>query len=322
MKFTLFLILWISAAFAHEKETKTRADLLATASFTTQRHHPWPFALLSIGHNMQSYQDYNGSPYWHDGLDIRARQDQPIQAAVGGRVVNIENYVRGNPLYWEIAILDDEGFIWKYHHVERRSIPSEIQSALKSGKKIPEGAYLGNVVRWPITTYGELYHHLHLLVVAKDQMYINPFLMMLPLADTSSPIIHKIGISKNHEVLGGNSVKGPHGLYVQASDLVLHDKFLLPPHKISYRLDGGEERLVWEFTNLPGGGSDTKFIEDFYLNGTCGNYSCRKLLINLNFTPDNPRQLLSLPSGAHRVDVTLEDIVGNSVSGSFQWTVL
>ncbi len=271
---------------------------------------------------MQSYQDYTGFPYWHDGLDIRARQDQPIQASAGGKVVNIENYVRGNPLYWEIAILDDEGFVWKYHHVDRKSIPAEIHSALKSGKKIPEGTYLGNVVRWPITTYGELYHHLHLLVVAKDKKYINPFLLLAPLPDTKSPVIHKIGLSKNHRIVEGNSVTGPHSLYVEASDLVLHDKFLLPPHKISYRLNGAEERVVWEFVDLPSKTSDTKFIEDFYLEGTCGNYSCRKFLINLNFTPENPRQLLSLPPGDHRVDVTLEDLAGNSTSGSFQWTVI
>ncbi len=106
MKILLVFALLVSQAFAHEKERKTKADFLATASFTSQKNHPWPFPLLSIGHNMQSFQDYGGSPYWHDGLDIRSVIDQPMYASACGKVVNIANYQPGNPKYWEIAILD------------------------------------------------------------------------------------------------------------------------------------------------------------------------------------------------------------------------
>jgi hypothetical protein len=271
---------------------------------------------------MQSFQDYSGSPYWHDGLDIRSREAQPIYASAGGKVVNIENYVTGNPLYWEIAILDNEGFVWKYHHVDRATIPNEIHQAYKKGTSIKEGTLIGNVVRWPITTFGEVYHHLHLLVVAKDGKYINPFLMMMPLEDSSAPVIKKIGLARNHRPLEGNKISGPFALFVEASDLVLHDKFLLPPHKISYRLNGGEEILVWEFIHLPSGTNDTDFINDFYLDGTCGNYSCRKFYFNLNFTQANPRKTMTLPQGIHSVEVTVEDQAGNKTSGSYQWQVL
>lgn len=322
MKFLLMLMLCLAEVSAHEKMVKTKADSLATAQFTTQRFHPWPFPLLSIGHNMQSYQDYGGSPYWHDGLDIRSRVDQPMYASAGGKVVNVENYVFGNPLYWEIAILDDEGFVWKYHHVDRRSIPEEIIKAYRAGSSVPAGTFIGNVVRWSVTTYGELYHHLHLLVVARDGKYINPFLMMEPLADTTAPMIKKIGLAQNHRPISGNEVRGPHALYLEASDLTLHDKFLLPPHKISYRIDGKEEKLVWEFTHLPSGTNDTQYINDFYMNGTCGNYHCRKFYFNLNFTPEVPRRSMTLSPGPHEVQVTVEDIVGNKASESFRWTVL
>lgn len=318
MKFILVLLLCLSTVYAHEKELRTKADLLATAQFTGQRNHPWPFPLLSIGHNMQSYQDYGGSPYWHDGLDIRSRVDQPIFATVSGKIVNLENYQPGNPMYWEIAILDDEGFVWKYHHVDRKTIPAEI----KVGNTVKAGALLGNVVRWPISSFGEVYHHLHLLVVAKDGQYINPFLMMEPLPDTKAPVISKIGIAKNHSPISGNEVKGPHALYMEASDLTLHDKFILPPYKISYKMDGGEEVLVWEFINLPSGKNDTDFIEDFYMNGTCGDYSCRKFYFNLFFTKSAPRKTITLSPGAHKIEVFVEDVVGNKTSESFQWQVL
>jgi Peptidase family M23 len=322
MKFLLFLLLFFSEIHAHEKEIKTNADFLATAKYEGQKHHPWPFPLLSIGHNMQSYQFYGGSPYWHDGLDIRSNEDQPIYSSVGGKVVNIENYVVGNPLYWEVAILDDEGFVWKYHHVDKKSIPQEIMRAFKDGSKITAGTLLGNVVRWSMTTYGELYHHLHLLVVARDGRYINPFLMMEPLADSRAPVIRKIGLAKNHRPYNGHTISGPHSLYLEASDLVLHDKFILPPHKITFKIDGAEEKLLWEFINLPSGKNDTDYIKDFYLDGTCGNYNCRQILINLNFSQSAPRNTMTLNPGTHSIEVTVEDIVGNSSTASYQWQVI
>lgn len=271
---------------------------------------------------MQSYQDYGGSPYWHDGLDIRSQIDQPIYAATGGKVVNIENYVPGDELYWEVAIQDQAGFVWKYHHVDRETIPAQVLEAYKNKKSLPSGVLIGNVVRWPITTFGEVYHHLHLIVVAKDGKYINPFLMMEPLADTKAPVISKIGIAQRHRPLEGDEVKGPHALYLDASDLTLHDKFILPPYKITYRLDQKEEKTLWEFIHLPSAENDTDYIEDFYMRGTCGNYRCRKFFFNLNFSPENPRAQMVLSPGMHEVDVTVEDIVGNKTTRNYSWKVL
>jgi hypothetical protein len=321
MKFLLIFVLSISSVWAYERAVRTRADKFATASFSEQKTHPWPFALLSIGHNMQSYQDYSGSPYWHDGLDIRGNQDQTVFAAAGGKVVNIQNYIEGNPMYWEVAILDDEGFVWKYHHIARNSIPKEIEAAYASGGKVAEGVVIGNIVKWRVSSFGEVYHHLHMLVVGSYGQYINPFLLLEPLADTKAPVIKSIGLAKNHKPVSGNSITGAHALYVEASDLTLHDKFTLPPHKISYKMDGGEEVLVWEFIHLPSATNDEDYITDFYMKGTCGDYSCRKFYFNLNFTKSAPRAQMNLKSGNHEVEVTVEDIVGNKTAQSFQWTV-
>jgi len=321
MKFIL-LVLLVHSAFAHERLTFTIANKFAQGIFRSQKNHSWPFPLLSIGHNMQSYQNYSKSPYWHDGLDIRSVQDQPIYASVGGKVVNIENYVAGNSLYWEVAVLDDEGFVWKYHHVDRKSIPAGIYEAFKKGQRIETGSLIGNVVRWPVSSFGEVYHHLHLLIVAKDGQYINPFLMMQTLPDNQSPIIHRIGLAKNHRPIQGNQVSGEFAIFLEASDLTLHDKFILPPHKITYRLNGEEEKVVWEFIHLPSGRNDTDFVEDFFMKGTCGDYSCRKFFINLNFTPSKPRGTFNLLPGKHLIEVSVEDISGNMSSSSFSWQVI
>ena len=323
MKFLLVILFLTQAAFAsHEKLTITKANSFATGIYKEQKHHPWPFPLLSIGHNMQSYQNYGNSPYWHDGLDIRSNIDQPMYSPVGGKVVNVENYIPGNAMYWEVAILDDEGFVWKFHHVERTSIPKEIHEAFKASGRVKAGTLIGNVVRWPVTSFGEVFHHLHLLIVAADGKYINPFLMMEPLTDTTVPVISKIGIAKNHRPTELTEVKGSHSLYLEASDLTLHQKFLLPPYKISWSLDGAEEKTVWEFVHLPSGKNDTDYINDFHLQGTCGNFTCRKFYFNLNFSPAKPREQMNLSPGEHSVEVTVEDIVGNKTSKNFTWKVL
>jgi hypothetical protein len=270
---------------------------------------------------MQSYQNY-GSSYWHDGLDIRAEANQPIYSTVSGKVVNVENYIAGNPLYWEVAILDVDGFVWKYHHIAKESITPEIHEAFKKGASIKAGTLIGNVIKWPISSFGEVYNHLHMLVVGADGRYINPFLLLEPLNDTKVPVIKTIGIAKNHKPIAGDEVKGEHALYVEASDLVYHEKFILPPHKISYRLDQAQEIVMWEFIHLPSGKNDTDFINDFYIDGTCGNYTCRKLLFNLNFTPQTPRGLMKLSPGIHEVEVTVEDVVGNKAVKSYRWKVL
>lgn len=317
----IFLLLFVTQAYAHESLFRTRADKQASGLFELRRNHPWPFPLLSIGHAMNSYQDYSGSPYWHDGLDVRSEIDQPIYAAAGGKVVNLENYVNGNALYWEVAVLDKDGFVWKYHHVDRKSIPEEIVQAYKNRSSIKTGTLLGNVVRWPVTTFGEVYHHLHLLVVGGDGKYINPLLLLESLPDTKSPVIEEIGIAQNHRPTKLQRVSGPHALYLKATDLILHEIFKLPPYKISFRLDGKDERTVWEFIHLPGGASDTKYINDFHFNGTCGNYSCRNFIFNLNFNPEAPRAQMTLSPGKHSVDVIVEDIVGNQDFKTFSWEV-
>jgi hypothetical protein len=181
---------------------------------------------------------------------------------------------------------------------------------------------MGNVVQWPISSFGEVYHHLHLLVVAADGRYINPFLMMEPLTDTQAPVITKIGLAKNHKPIDGTEVQGEHALFVEASDLVMHKKFILPPHKISYRLDNGEEKVMWTFVNIPSGKNDVDFINDFYMKGTCGDYSCRKFYFNLNFSLEKPRGAFNLPAGEHQIEVIVEDMVGNKATKSFKWKVL
>ena len=64
------------------------------------------------------------------------------------------------------------------------------------------------------------------------------------------------------------------------------------------------------------------YINDFYMRGTCGDYSCRKFFINLNFTKMNPRGYFKLSPGEHEIEVIIEDVVGNKTSSTFRWQVI
>ncbi len=331
MKKIIYIFLVFSSSFLfaakshpHCKPTTTKADKYAWAkdySLETINNSIWPYKALSIGNSMQSYQNY-GSPYWHDGLDIRGAALENVFSSVDGKVVNIEKYGRSD-LYWEVAILDDYGFVWKYHHVDKNTISKDIYKKLKNGTKVKQGEFIGKVVTWPVSSYREVFHHIHLLIVDGNGHYINPFTMLPKLLDISEPVIKKIGLFKNLKPIKTDKVRGAHGLYIEAYDTVLHKDFLLTPYLIKYTLDNKAERVVWRFDKLPDPKSDLTYINQFYLKGTCGNYTCRKFYINLNFDINEPKatKYFKLKKGIHNISVTVEDFIGNSTTKNYSYQV-
>lgn len=218
-------------------------------------------------------------------------------------MVNIENYMPGNAAYWEVAILDDHGFLWQYHHIEPSSIPKEIHKAFKDGNSIPVGTKIGEVYSWDITTFGERYHHIHLNVLGKDKEYLSPFLFLKSLGDKQAPVIIKI------EKVGRD-------FHVEVADLILHQRFLVPPHEVSYEVDGGERVIVWKFDKLPGGNFSTKYVHDFFVKEkTCGDYQCRKFVVSLAFA----KKSFPTSPGSHRLLVQVTDFEGNRSEKALEW---
>ncbi len=310
----------------HQAESQYRPHYLHLARGTVeqaqQRHHayPWPHPVLSIGHNTASFQHYGGSPYFHHGLDIRADAGTDVFASTGGKVVNIENYMPGDA-YWEVAILDDDGFLWQYHHVDRDSIPAAIHAAYRSGEPIAAGSKVGEIYYWPVTTFGERYHHVHLNVLGQDGIYLNPFNFLERLPDDQAPEIVEIGLLKNGQHWRQPTITGNYSVYAVIHDLILHDKFVVPPHQISYAVDGNTPVTVWTFDSLPGGASNQRHVNTFFVPSiTCGNYTCRRLAVDLSFMPGGKRDFPNTP-GPHTLTVTASDVVGNTVSKDFTWTV-
>ena len=305
---------------------------LATGDPSLRTDHgvyDWPFALDSIGWSMQSYQDYGGTPYFHHGMDMMKAYGTDVFNRSGGQVINIENYRPGWDLYWEVAVLDPDGYIWQYHHIDEPTIPqliwdkfAEYQLDPVNGGFIPPDTYIGDIIYWPVTSFGKRFNHIHLNILAAGGVYVNGFEFHTPLPDTVGPEIQAIGLLQNGQLYYGSTIEGSYSLYVRARDLILDDVYYLPPFEITFAVDCWPEHTTWRFDTLPGGASQYAYLDDFYVvPQTCGNYDCREYYIDLGFIPDS-QFLFPAGGGEHTIEVTVRDYAGNSASQSYTYTVI
>jgi len=294
--------------------------------------YEWPFTVVQMGHVIQSYQNYSSgtsAAYFHHGIDMIAPNGTQVFTRSGGQVVNIENYQPGNSLYWEVAILDAEGYVWQYHHIDRNSIPQAIFNKFDewkanpaTGGYVPPNTHIGDIVYWTVTSFGYRFNHIHLNIIAAGDVYIDPLEFHVPLEDNQPPEIQEIGLLNGNTIVSGNTVSsGNYGLYVRARDLWKSNVYYLPPYKTEFSVDGGVWTTVWEFHDLPGGSSDSKFLHDYFVpNYTKGNYTARDFYIRLGFIPGSQYQFPTAP-GTHTIDVRVWDYNGNSTTRSFTWII-
>ena len=298
--------------------------------------YAWPIAMNQMGWNMQSYQNYGSTAadaYFHHGVDmVTNNYGVNVYAVSGGRVVNVQNYTPGNVLYWEVAILDPQGYVWQYHHIDNTTIPQAIKDAFSqcvlpksnyaaSCGYIAPGTLIGKNVRWTVSTFGYYFHHIHLNILAAGDVYINPLEFLTLGSDTQAPEIQAIGLLKNNTVTAGAIVTGDYGLYVRARDLYQSSVFYMPPYKYEFALDGGDWTTVWEFHTFPGGANDYTYVNDFYVYPpTKGDYSTRDFYIDLGFTTSGQRAFPTTP-GSHTIQVRVADYNGNTATSSWTYTV-
>ncbi len=299
--------------------------------FAAYPQYRWPVedgAPFTIGHVIQSYQYYGGTPYFHHGTDIMAQDGTHLYSRSGGQVINVERYAKMY-LYWEIAILDPNGYIWVYHHIERRSIPqliwdkfAEWQADPVNGGYIPPDTHIGDIVKWTDKAFHlRTFNHLHLNILGAGGVYLNSFAFHTPLADTAAPEIMEIGLLQGKSIYAGNVILGDYSLYAHARDLVLDEMYYLPPHAVTFTVDGGPVNTTWRFDDLPGGADDKRYLDDFYVSPTCGDYHCREFYIDLGFIRDSGF-VFPASAGEHTVTATVSDYAGNTDSASFTYTVV
>ena len=296
----------------------------------------WPFAIEQVGHLDSSYQLYSDSlsdAYFHHGIDILATDGTQVRTPVAGQVVNVENYSYDPVLYWEVAILDPEGYVWQYHHLDEPSIPDAIYTAYQAyqsdpvnGGFIPANSLLGNIVTWPVFTFGYFFHHIHLNILADGDAYLNPLEFLdYTYTDIQAPQVQAVGLfTGTSNLLTVNTI--PYGMdysiYIRTRDLFMSQVYYLPPHRITFKLDGEPgSHTVWDFHTLPGGSSDTAYVNQYFLPVlTGGNYDIRDFYIDLGFAKDGNNPLPTEP-GVHFVDIEVWDYSTNRATWRYVWTI-
>jgi len=320
-----------------EAVIQTGSAGIATADpNASHSRYGWPFAIEQMGHLNSSYQLYSSNlsdAYFHHGIDMLAASGTQVRTPVGGQVVNIENYSSPSELYWEVAILDPQGYVWQYHHIAQPSIPTAIYQAYAafqanpaSGGFIPANSILGNIVTWPEWSFGFYFHHIHLNILAAGDVYLNPLEFLDDTyVDSQSPQIQSVGLfTGTNTLLTGNTI--PYGtdysLYVQTRDLFKSKVYYLPPQRITFTLDGSTEtHTVWDFHSLPGGSSDTTYVNQYFLPGkTKGDYEARDFYIDLGFSKDGVNPLPTEP-GVHEVNIEVWDYAYNRATWKFRWII-
>ncbi len=166
----------------------------------------WPVSFQNpldpIGNDMVEYQPYDGG-YFHGGLDLLSPFGSHVRAPVAGRIEaghyaytpqsngSLEKMWKpwpqsGNPTYFEVAIITDEGFRFEFHHVDRNTLPPAIVEKLNKGRssRVEVGEVLGDVLEWEIRDY----HHIHYNIIDPNGVTrVNPQYLSPEIADSIAP---------------------------------------------------------------------------------------------------------------------------------------
>lgn len=298
--------------------------------------YSWPFPFQQMGHLNSSYQLYSSDPaeaYFHHGIDMIAPEGTPVYTPCAGQVVNIENYSYPSELYWEVAILDPQGYVWQYHHIEQTSIPQSVRQAYagymednENGGFIAANTHIGNIVPWPVESFGYIFNHIHLNILAAGDIYLNPLEFLdNTYWDIQAPQIQQVGIFTGlNNLQTSNTIPfgTDYSLFVRTRDLFMSQVFYLPPHRITYVLDGSEDtQKVWNFHSLPGGASDSNYVNQYFLPGkTKGDYDIRDFYVDLGFQKDGSNPLPTEP-GLHSIDIEAWDYAYNRSTWTYKWVI-
>jgi len=203
---------------------------LAVALACPARAAIWPVVPLDsvhpLGNNWGNYQDYGGSPYFHNGIDV-------ITPDVQGRRVHAvrHGWVKGwgtiqAELHYRLAICDTNSDFteraegWLYAHIDpyrwHRSLGDEVQ----------EGDSIGYLVAWPIAS---TFDHLHFARISDTGatwmrfpdvtwwFIQNPLTIIQPNTDLLAPVIENARTNqkfafcrnnRNNRYLGYDSLVG------------------------------------------------------------------------------------------------------------------
>jgi hypothetical protein len=315
----------------------SKTDSAPSLDSLPTRSLPWPLhfedSSHTIANSMAQYQPFDEPAYFHGGLDLRTKLHEAFFAPVAGRLEaghygystnpdgSMEKYWKpwpqsGDATYFEVAVIDDQGFRFEFHHVDRQRLPQKIVSLLnQGGARVEAGEQLGDTV-----FFSSSYHHIHYNVVAPNGIRVNPESLHLPIPDHQAPTVFGVfaraaGASKFMRLEEGKSLaKTPEEIVVFTNDKLDGSVYDQPPVLVRVEFSSGET-VQWDFRRALATGAGNfpnlfHFIsEEISVEGegrlqSTGGYGVGKSLIRL--------RVPASAKGAYTI--TLEDISGNAAT--------
>ena len=302
----------------------------------------WPFPpgdeVVPLGNNFGEYQDYGGSPYYHDGLDLMGVSHTEVYSVSDGYVVYLRD---DDPLYSGIMITPDAGGTepgWLYWHIDPNTFTVGLGEHINVDEKI------GEIAEWPVANF----HHTHFNYINyTDYWYVaigNPLEFMVPDTDpdaptffnTSSRQLFAICNDNGSNYQQANNVHGKVDIIALIKDQVNHPTWRVVPYTISYKIDGTggsvPETILHTFTGqIPDAGTEGVLYKDDSTCDSQGDYSYREYYwIVTNTDGDNLVEYSDIngcwdttlfPDGDYTITVRAWDEYGNLTEESMPVTV-
>lgn len=169
---------------------------------------PWPLEPTHddhpIGNSGGEFQQYSGSPYFHEGIDIVDDDPAPSGPYVRTtRAGTVSLSIAGaSSLYNGLTVFhgDTNNSAYKYWHLDFNSIRQAVRDADDDGTVLPADSRVAQLVDW--TACG--YHHLH-YETCDDQGCQEPVWSLNRGTDPNGPVIGDVSFTNN----GSTSVFAP-----------------------------------------------------------------------------------------------------------------
>lgn len=330
---------------------------------------------FDIGGQFFDYQNYQAIPYLHGGMDLCAPAGTEVFTPVSGKVV-ISDYTinasakphkftytrrafkRGDvssTRYLEVAVTTADKTVWMFRHIDAKSIPGAIFTAVEKNATIATGTVIGKVASWlqPVLPEKRIYDHIHLEILTDEGYYLNPASLVKTTKDYYPPTIHSIYAarhgSNDAQILdaGNKTVSGNIDLIFGVNDRMNQAAYQHSVYRAAWALekvapDGSRENVVpikevFKFDQLPIRGDRIQLSTVIYRDSlkvgsnhihANGHNGPRFFLVNLTcgtsqtgYAANNNLDTTKLANGRYRLKITVADFADNIRSKTVEFLV-
>ncbi len=302
---------------------------------------PWPVKGLPIhvGNLAYTLQFYGDKPGFHHGLDILEPAGTPVYAPVSGKISLGYYYRIKIPYTFQIAIVQKNGTVWQFHHLDPKTIPASLFDLAKKGGTVSDGALLGKIYDASQMGYG-IFPHVHINVISSNGHYQEPLRFFPKLSADKPPVIRGLYLidSKNrvladdkNEIFPLSRTSKVSALIVDAFDVISPSTVETTPASISvwaFKGHGGKNILLAKrkFDYLPG--------KNFFM-GVSSVYQIAPLSFSNGKILENevdmghPRRFLfrfpkitNFPVGSSGLKIVVSDFAGKETSKIWKFPAL